>query len=321
METLPLEIWEQITIYVDLIGYHSMRMSHRSLQIPFIQSLPYGVYWKEYLRLKKLNIDPTKSISLHMDSINDRSFIGILRICDWVGGMRCLQLQQKLSTKSIQTAFDILYYHAHECRQLGYAEFSRKLYRLGRVADDYQTQDLHSMCDNLFIKLYSHTGDVEIVEKLVRNPIVDPASDNNLAFYAACIHGHLPVVKLLLPFAELISIESACQYGQTRIVEFLIHSGVDPTFPYNYPFIRACERGNVAIALLLLSHPKVDPFVLNHEALYRACLEGQKNAVELLLQQDFNECSRAAEIIEVSKNKGYDEIVDILLRDRRFQII
>jgi hypothetical protein len=318
MELLPYELWENITMNLDQQGYHSLRQSHKQIEIPFIQKLRYTFYWKRYLALKKQNSIPSNLIMLHPDSINNSSFIGILRLCDWVGASRCLLLSHKISTKHLETACDILYYHAHECRDYGYAELARKIYFLGRVKDDYQTQDAHSLCDNLFIKLFAHTGDVEIIRKLIQNPIVNPRSDHHIAFYTACIYGHLDIVKLLFPFADMISIESACQYGQTEIVRFLLAVGVDPTFPYNYPFIRACERGHVEIVGLLLAHVKVDPYVLNHEALYRACLEGHLNVVILLLNQQFDPGPRKTEIVETAKTQGHTEILQVLLKDHRF---
>jgi ankyrin repeat protein len=207
-----------------------------------------------------------------------------------------------------------------------YAEFARQLYLLGRVSDVHATLDVHSICDNVILKLFSHTGDVSIVRKLLQNGLIDPTSDHHAAIYTACIQGHLDVVKVLYPYSKSISIESACQYGRLEVVQYLIEQGVDPTFPYHYPFVRACERGYRDIVELLLTCANVSPNAYNNEALLRACKNGHIEIVRILLRLELKGLeNRRDEILQMTREAQFDtgvrlSLLELLEQNPRFVI-
>ncbi|ORY33224.1 hypothetical protein BCR33DRAFT_791454 [Rhizoclosmatium globosum] len=101
-------------------------------------------------------------------------------------------------------------------------------------------------------------GRVELVERLLKDPRVNPASEDNRSFIAACgraANGN-------------VAVERAIQIGHYRIVALLIN-------------IRAQQNFDL-VQSILTSRPDVDP---NHSnALREACIHGNSQIVKLLLE-------------------------------------
>ena len=108
----------------------------------------------------------------------------------------------------------------------------------------------------------SMDGHIAIVERLLRDPRIDPSADNNRALINACVEGHTAVVDRLLQ-----------------------DSRVDPSFGHGYYVIRlSSERGHISVVNRLLQDHRVDPSAGGNMSLFLAGFNGHTAVVDRLLQ-------------------------------------
>ena len=114
--------------------------------------------------------------------------------------------------------------------------------------------------------------------------------------YAACYHGHLEVVRILLSAGALVDLASvdgftllyaACQNGHMETVRALLSAGakVDLQTTRFTPLLMACSRGHAAVArALLAAGAKVDlQENRGRSALQVVCVRGHMEVVHVLL--------------------------------------
>ena len=107
-------------------------------------------------------------------------------------------------------------------------------------------------------------GHTEVVNLLLKNPRVDPGSNNNYAIKWASECGHTEVVKLLLKDSRVdpgddnnFAIRLASRNGHTEVVKLLLKdSRVDPGDDNNFAIRWASRNGHTEVVKILLSSLK-----------------------------------------------------------------
>jgi ankyrin repeat protein len=135
-------------------------------------------------------------------------------------------------------------------------------------------------------------GNLTEVKRLLKDPRVDPSTDDNYAIRHTSVYGHIEIVSLLLkdpradPSAyDNLSIRWASYEGHTEIVRLLLKDPrVDPSTGGNYAIRFASGEGHLEIVRLLLKDPRVDPSADDNYAIRFASGEGHLEIFELLLK-------------------------------------
>jgi ankyrin repeat protein len=139
------------------------------------------------------------------------------------------------------------------------------------------------------------SGNLQILERLLKDPRVIPNMDHNLAIRSAAKNGHLNVVEILLKYDR-----------------------IDPSDDNNYAIIEASKNGYERIVEKLLDDTRVDPSAKSNEAIRSASLDGHTKIVKRLLQEPrVNPSDNENASLRNAVYNGYPEIVKLLLEDRR----
>lgn len=136
-----------------------------------------------------------------------------------------------------------------------------------------------------------YCGSLAVLDRLLADPRVDPAHDDNKPLRKACRGGQWRAVERLLDdpgvdpsVLRQYAIRAAAASGPVHLVERLLADPrVDPAACSNRAIRSACTAGNTNAAMRLLADPRVDPTAMGNEALSSACREGHGAAAELLL--------------------------------------
>ena len=179
---------------------------------------------------------------------------------------------------------------------------------------------------NTAIRMASHFGYTGIVELLLVDGRVDPASDYHYSIRVAAEYGHTEILGLLLndgranPAAgDNQPIRHAMERGDARVVEMLLEDGrADAVADHSQSFWGALRRGHAGVVRALLADGRVDPGANNSKALCLAAEFGHADVVALLLADprvdptatDNRATWRAAQY-------GYADVVRVLLADQR----
>ena len=115
-------------------------------------------------------------------------------------------------------------------------------------------------------------GHLHILERLLKDPRVDPSANDNFTIRKASINGHLPILERLLQdprvdpsAADNLPLRGGCMRGHLHIVERLLQdSRVDPSANDNLAIHLASENGHLAVVERLLQDPRVDPSANNN---------------------------------------------------------
>lgn len=113
--------------------------------------------------------------------------------------------------------------------------------------------------DSLPFQTACEVGDVELAERLLKNPKTNPAANGNYAFEAACASGNAKLVSLLLKEPRInpsarnqMALRVASKYGFEKIVCLLIQDPrIDPCLNENAALKLAKERGQKSIVNIL----------------------------------------------------------------------
>ncbi|KAI9341153.1 ankyrin repeat-containing domain protein [Obelidium mucronatum] len=204
--------------------------------------------------------------------------------------------------------------------------------------------------DNLLLEAVSF-GRVGIVEVLLKDSRIDPTSNDNVAFQAACEEGSLESVKLLLAASPSVDpsmdnnlpIRIASRDGNSELIKFLLsdprvdptannHEAlleacteahteatmrVDPAADRHKAFLRAMQQGFWDIMQVFLEDSRVDPSVGENLALRTACRVGHLETVKILLNNERVDAgARYNEPIRVAAGEGHFEVVELLLASK-----
>ena len=117
------------------------------------------------------------------------------------------------------------------------------------------------------LKYACRKGHDKVVAQLLKDPRVDPSTNNNEAISLATFYGKLDVVQLLLADPRVdpsdednYAIRTASFHGYYTVVkELLSDHRVDPTARDNYAIRCASENGYSTVVSLPLADPRIDP--------------------------------------------------------------
>jgi ankyrin repeat protein len=112
------------------------------------------------------------------------------------------------------------------------------------------------------------TGDVQVVERLLLDPKINPSAEDDEAIIIASDRGHVQVVERLLD-----------HQGSKR---------VNPEARMNLAIICASANGRIEVVERLLKDPRVDPSTQDNKAIYFALTYGHVKVVRLLLFEVYN---------------------------------
>ena len=180
---------------------------------------------------------------------------------------------------------------------------------------------------NLALRLFSYSGDLELIKKLLQHPnFIINEDDGGDALCLATIMGQTEIVKLLLKDSKFNpslymklymndignnAFEYACGHGHLDIVELLLNdSRVDPTADENLPLSLAAGNGHAHVLKRLLQDPRIQKFCDVHEALIEAVLEDHEECIQILLNCswiDPTECKSKA--LETATERKYYRVI------------
>jgi ankyrin repeat protein len=191
---------------------------------------------------------------------------------------------------------------------------------------------------NTFIHLACEEGDIFSVATILADKRFDTFSTKSTALLLACKNGHKAVVKLLLEDGRTTPEKShlfiAADNGHFETFDVLMKdSRIRSTNLSPATLWRACRGGNINIVSNLLKDPRVyiDPPL---DCLYYAIEAGHKDVVKLLLQDTRVQAkiqhlhnvipsygpNVTERFLQSATKNGYLEIVQILLKDHRFEL-
>ncbi len=133
-------------------------------------------------------------------------------------------------------------------------------------------------------------GYIQIVDRLLKDPRVNPSYENNRAIQEASHNGHIDVVETLLNDGrvnpaddENLAIIYASKRGYTDIVDRLLDDPrVDPSDQDNRAIIDAVRYNQIDVVKRLLKDPRVDATAQYGQAIYNAIRDDNLEMLELL---------------------------------------
>jgi hypothetical protein len=149
-------------------------------------------------------------------------------------------------------------------------------------------------------------GHLEVVNRLLADPRVDPSDDSNLAIRNAMANNHLPVVERLLQDPRVIVREEVTING----INSLLYCLFDTAVIYNW----------TDYIPLIFKYVKISAYQINLN-ISRVIVNGKSEMLKLLLERTdegidpFRENNAA---YNIAVKKGYGEIIKQLERDPRF---
>lgn len=146
---------------------------------------------------------------------------------------------------------------------------------------------------NIFEKAI-YDENTQLIRRLLLNPDIDPAANNQYGFTYAYTYGKTDVVRILLADPRIDpsvnnqeALRSACTRGNTEIVRLLLaHPRVDPSADEQDAIRSAIKNGHTEIVRLLLADPRVDPYVDDEDLTMEIACNGLHYEVVRLLLED-----------------------------------
>lgn len=172
-------------------------------------------------------------------------------------------------------------------------------------------------------------GKLSVIKYLLLNPRANLSYNEFAAVKAAAESEHDSVVGYLLDlivrknqynltFCDNFALKWAITKGDTRIVNLLLSSDVDPSFEDNWAIRTATEKGFHEIAELLCNDSRVDPTARSNVTLINASANGHSEIVRLLLDDSRVDPSTFNNVaIRMASNIGHAVVVEQLLLDPR----
>ena len=167
------------------------------------------------------------------------------------------------------------------------------------------------------------------VERLLKNPRIDPAKDNQLAIRVASDLGHLEIVKMLLKDPRVdpsvmyqTALNNAAESGHLLVVrELLKDPRIDPSADDQAALFSAAESGQILVVKELLKDPRIDPSADDQLAIRHAAAGGHILVVKELLKDSIVDPSvNDQEPIRWATAGGHLNVVKRLLKDPRVDL-
>jgi ankyrin repeat protein len=199
------------------------------------------------------------------------------------------------------------------------------MHGLYNLYEEYSDNIDTSTLDSGFLSAIEY-NQIEIIENMLKNPLVNVDIQNNHAIQFASASGYEEIVRMLLQNKNTnpsVNDNQALRYASERghlgIVKLLLlDERVDPTAGDNYALRFASGEGYLEIVKILLKYKKVDPSAYSNHALFLASKNGHLEIVKILLKYkkvDLYHFDNHS--LRWAAGNGYLEIVKVLLKDKR----
>jgi len=170
---------------------------------------------------------------------------------------------------------------------------------------------------NYAIGLACENGHTNMVRILLQDRRIDPSTDSDYALRIACANGHYSVVKLLLEDSRVDpsnAIWCASEAGHTNIARILLQdTRITQDIQWCLPLPTASYNGGAEMIRLLLADERIDPCRKANLWINEACENGKIDMVRLLLE-DSRICSAGLDgAMSIAKSRGYRDIMDLLM--------
>lgn len=225
---------------------------------------------------------------------------------------------QKTSSKQIQIGF------RHACYN-GNAELAKLFLANGAdpTKDKYLlahaiTEGYHEIekvlvecgVDKIFAMKYSiRSGELRNVKRLIQLGTPIKWEDGSILSYACCSN-KLEIVRFIVEHPEIsqkdlrFGLNVACSGGHEGIVKFLLDRGIEID-PFDRPIYYASNTGHAKIVKLLLDSG--DSLQSGNDySIERACLNGHKEVVEVLLQAYGKIVPKSSTLDSAIQNNHYE---------------
>lgn len=195
---------------------------------------------------------------------------------------------------------------------------------------EHLLQFLHgdlSRYSNFTFMYAAQNGNAYLVGRILEDPMIN-ILDFEYSLYMASLRGHLDVVEKLLQdprvdpsYKDNVLIIRVVECGCSDVVRRLLKDPrVDPTVVNNTAIIRAAVNGHLGVLICLLQDKRVEPGVDNNYALRLASSNGHTKVVKCLLQDSrVDPTIDHMRIIRGALIHGRDNVVLLLLEDQRIQ--
>ncbi|KAI8903087.1 ankyrin repeat-containing domain protein [Gorgonomyces haynaldii] len=195
----------------------------------------------------------------------------------------------------------------------GMVEMVQMLLNDNRVRETMDSTALKAACGH---------GHLEIVRVLIAAG-QDPAADEQEAIQDAVLNGYVPVVRQLMldprvdpAVSNDFCLRMAVQLGHMEMVQTLLQDPrVNPKIGNDYCYRVACEKGHDELADYMKQVCRRDDSDWDLKILYEAIRLGQTKVVEILLRHPKKDISLIPSCIKLAKRHGHDHIIQILSRE------
>lgn len=176
--------------------------------------------------------------------------------------------------------------------------------------------------DNWLLMEASKRNDIELVNRLLREPQVIEKGGMLEALHQAYKAGNFEIVKVLLRKLSVEQLQAcydlACANKYIKLVQLLLEEpNFDPAYGSNTPIREACKQGLIKVVKLLLQSEKVDPTAENNEPIRMASKSGHVSIVEELLKiDDVDAAANDYEAISEACKNNHAKVVSRLLLER-----
>ncbi|KAJ3257803.1 hypothetical protein HK103_004271 [Boothiomyces macroporosus] len=180
--------------------------------------------------------------------------------------------------------------------------------------------------DQYYFRYFVVQGNLEMVEYMLKTPLVDPAVLNNVAICDASFYGHFEIVTRLLQHPDVNpadvdnrAFRRAAENGHLNVVRLLVaDQRVDPADNSNKALQVACNNLHLEIVKILLADQRVLNSVDDNNVMEKCCQRGDTVLVELLLgYAQFNPAARDNRCIRMACEGGHYHVMKLLLADPR----
>ncbi|KAJ2995936.1 hypothetical protein HDV02_000287 [Globomyces sp. JEL0801] len=268
---LPNEIIDQVTAYLDLIEYHSLRISSTQFNFPLEPHLHWDAYLESTKAIYRRRFLPM-AIPLLNDVYGPRVELVMAHkhyeiVCQ---SIRSKQFNPEIKrnillmslTQCVPQVLELLLMDPEVLINENY--YLLKTIKKHLPTDCLQLLLTHTQLDptadsNILVKTACKVGSEKHLELILKLPNVNPGADDNYSICYAAGMGYYGCIALLLS-----------------------HPLVDPTARDHEPLMVAAANGHYQCLLLLLGDSRVDAGARNQSALKLALLNGHTRCLRLL---------------------------------------
>ncbi|KAI8894860.1 hypothetical protein BC833DRAFT_651745 [Globomyces pollinis-pini] len=301
LSQLPVELFEIITKYLNIMEFHSLVRSAKYISLGFDENghlLPQYCTMESYQEsislpfIQSLFKKQSKRSDLSTLMKPDLQYLQSPYLLDLFNHHQYHIIQQYLKLNSDKVRKEEKQQLFWKSTRLGIMEIFDLLVHDKEV--DVNLTDSNDW-DNAAIQMACANGRLECVQVLLKFPNVDPGANNDWAFEAAAGNGHTEVLKLLLK-----------------------DSRVNPLAEEHQALYVATENGYIDCVKLLLSDPRIDPSFDYNKGLRYGIREGKADMVKAYLNCERCTLDWVNSAIQEAVYHKRMEAVELVKADSRF---